>query len=69
MDIPWKDGAVIRVRAERGAVLVSANEAGLLSLAEQLSILAQERPGSHIHYDEENALEEGSCEWIVEKIP
>lgn len=69
MDIPWKDGAVIRVRAESGAVLISANKEGLLSLAEQLSILAQNRPGSHIHYDEENALEEGSCEWIVEKIP
>ena len=29
--------------------------------------LAEETPGSHIHYDEYNSLEEGSSELIIEK--
>lgn len=69
MEIPWIDGAQIRVRAEDGTLIVSANREGLLSLAEQLNILAEQKVYSHIHYDEENSLEDGSCEWIVEKIP
>ena len=30
--------------------------------------LAGEEPGSHIHYDEYNSLEDGSDELIIEKI-
>ena len=41
---------------------------GLLSLAGQLAALADAAPGSHIHYDEDNSLEDGSSEMIVEKV-
>ena len=65
--INWLDEARIGVRIEGGEVLISANRDGLLSLADQLTALAEELPGAHIHYDEYNSLEEGSCELIIEK--
>jgi len=48
--------------------IVSANKAGLISLAKNLTLLADELSGSHIHLDDYNSLEEGSSELIIEKI-
>ena len=67
MQIKWIDGAEIRVTIENGAVTMTANKEGLLSLATQLTALAEAAPGSHIHYDEYNSLEEGSAEMIIER--
>ena len=63
-----EEGAEIRVRIEDQAVTISANREGLLSLAEQCTMLADEKTGSHIHYDESNSLEEGSDELVVEIV-
>ena len=68
MEIKWKDDFEIRFRIEGGTAVISANRDGLLSLVEQLTALAGEEPGSHIHYDEYNSLEDGSHELIIEKI-
>ena len=68
MDLIWEDGAEIRVAVAGGSAVISANREGLLSLAIHLMSLAEETPGSHIHYDQWNALEEDSAELIVEKI-
>ena len=68
MTINWVDGFEIRVSAEHGEAVISANKEGLLSLAQQLTALAEETAGSHIHYDEYNALEEGSAELTIEKL-
>ena len=68
MRFEWIDGSTIRVITESGAVTVSANREGLLSLAKHLSRLAEEEPGSHFHLDEHNSLEDGSDELIVELI-
>ena len=67
MDMEWVDGFTIRVRSDAGTVVVSANREGLLSLAGQLTALADAEAGSHIHYDEYNSLEEGSSQMIIEK--
>ena len=67
MNIPWENGFEISVRIENGAATIAANKAGLLSLSRQLAALAQEKPGSHIHYDVHNALEDGSQELVIEK--
>ncbi len=40
----------------------------MLSLAKHLTALANGVPGDHIHYDEHNALAEGSEELIIERI-
>ncbi len=69
MEIRWKDGFVMDVRLVNGSVLLSANREGLLSLAGQLTALAEEEPGSHIHYDEHNSLEAGSADLIIERLP
>ena len=65
MKIEWVDGFEIRVSADHGEAVISANKEGLLSLARQLTALAEEPPGSHIHNDESKSLEEGSKELII----
>ena len=67
MDLNWEDGFTIAVRAEKGRALISANREGLLSLARILLALAEETPGSHVHLDASNSLEEGSAELIIER--
>ena len=56
------------MRVDRDAVVISANREGLLSLAGQMAALANEETGSHIHFDENNALETGSTELIIERV-
>lgn len=68
MEIKWIDGFCIRVNIVNGTAVISANKEGLLSLASHLTALAEEPPGSHIHYDEHNSLEEDSAEMIIERI-
>ncbi len=68
MTIDWVDGAEIRVSIETGEAVIAANKEGLLSLAQQLTALAEEPAGSHIHYDRYSSLEEGSADLIVEKL-
>ena len=67
MEIHWTDGFEIQVKIQNAVVVISANREGLRSLANQLAALAEEKPGSHIHYDEYNALEDGSAELLIEK--
>ena len=68
MKIEWIDGFEIHVSIADGTAVISANKEGLLSLAGQLTALAEEPPGNHIHYDDNNSLEEGSAEMIIERI-
>ena len=68
MKIEWVDGAEIHVRIDNGEAVISANKEGMLSLAGQLTALAKETSGSHIHFDQYNSLEEGSAELIIERI-
>jgi hypothetical protein len=66
----WDYGFTIAAQIQDGGVLIKANRAGLISLARHLLTLAQEQvpTGHHIHLDDSNALEDGSCELILEKI-
>ena len=68
MTTDWVDGFEIRVSIDNGEAVISANKEGLLSLAKQLTALAEETPGTHIHYDEYNSLEERSAELTIEKL-
>ena len=68
MDIKWVNDSEISVRVDCGTVVISANREGLLSLAGQMAALANEETGSHIHFDENNALETGSAELIIERV-
>lgn len=68
MEFTWEDGFEIATRVEDGAVVISANRAGLVSLSNHLLALAQEEPHGHFHLDEYNSLEDGSCELIVELV-
>ena len=63
----WEDGFTIRVSAGSREVVIYANREGLLSLANHFSALAAESPGSHIHLDDQNSLEEHSAELVIVK--
>lgn len=66
----WEDGFEIESRIIDNEIVISANQAGLISLAKQLLTLAQaEVPtGAHFHYDDSNSLEESSKGLIIQKI-
>ena len=68
MKIEWVDGFTIKTEANDGEFVISANKEGMLSLAKQLTALAEGEIGDHIHYDENNSLDEGSAELIIERI-
>lgn len=69
LQLCWENNFIIEVSVEKKEVLISANNEGLLSLANHLLTLAQKEVpiGSHIHLDEYNSLEEGSIDLIIEK--
>ena len=68
MTIEWVDGFEIKAVVEKDEIVISANREGLLSLAKQLTALAEGVSGDHIHYDVYNSLKEGSAEMIIERI-
>ncbi len=65
----WERGFIIDAQSNNESVVIRANKEGLISLAKQLLIIAQDQipKGYHFHYDESNSLENGSCEIIIEK--
>ena len=68
MEMKWEDGFSIAVKVEYNTVTITANKEGLLSLANHLTALAQDKgPGAHFHLDENNSLEENSIELIIER--
>ena len=68
MKIEWVDGFEIKAAIESGEIVIYANREGMLSLAKQLTALADGAPGDHIHYDEYNSLEEGSTGMIIVRM-
>ena len=68
MHIEWEQYFSVKVGVRDGEVTLSANREGLLSLARIFTALAEETPGSHIHLDDYNSLEENSAELIVERM-
>lgn len=65
----WVKGFNIKVKYEDGNFVLKANKEGLLSLANHLLNLAQQEipSGYHLHFYENNSLEEGSLDLIIEK--
>ena len=65
MRIRWEDGFEIHTSTREGEMVISANREGMLSLANILIDLANENPGTHIHLNEFNSLEDGSAELVI----
>ena len=69
MEIKWEDDSEISVRVEEdGAVVLSGNKAGLLTLSRMMADLAECEAGEHVHLDEGNGLEDRSKDIIIETI-
>jgi len=65
----WGEHFQISTRLFENEFLITANKAGLISLATQLLTLAQDDvlSGTHIHYDAYNSLENDSVAFIIQK--
>ena len=63
----WDEDFMIEVHSRNDEVVITANRAGLVSLARHLLELAQVEvpPGSHFHLDDSTGLEENSCSLVV----
>jgi hypothetical protein len=66
----WLPNTKIISKRDNDSFLIQANKDGLLSLGWQLISMAQNDVpiGVHVHYDDSNALEDGSVEFIIDKI-
>lgn len=60
LQLCWKPGFSIKVSSNNNEIIITANQEGLLSLANYLLNLAQvDVPcGTHIHLNEDNSLED-----------
>ncbi len=69
LQLDWENNFSIKVSKDNNEVTIKANCAGLISLARHLLTLAQQDVpnGSHIHLDENNSLEDGSIDLVIEK--
>jgi hypothetical protein len=67
----WAEGFRIEVGASAGEVVIRANSAGLVSLAQHCLTLAQAAvpAGSHLHLTDSVELEPGSGDLIIERAP
>ncbi|SFF07601.1 hypothetical protein SAMN05518672_11584 [Chitinophaga sp. CF118] len=65
----WENNFELKVKDDKNEIVLIANKAGLISLATQLLTLAQDSvpAGAHLHYDENNSLEDGSKDLIIQK--
>ena len=68
LQLEWEKNFSIKVIND-DVITIKGNRAGLISLARHLLTLAQiEVPdGYHIHLDENNSLEDGSVDLILER--
>ena len=66
--LEWDHGFSITCTFEDGEATISGNRAGLRSLARHLLVLSQEAVpvGTHIHLDDQNALEPDSIGLVIE---
>ena len=69
LEYEWENGFEIKTGISGGEIMISANKAGLISLAKQMLTLAQDTVpvGYHMHFDEYNSLAEESVGLIIEK--
>lgn len=65
----WEDGSSISVTVRNNQVFVTANPAGLRSLARHCLVLAQAGvpEGRHLHLDDWSGLADGSVPVTVER--
>lgn len=70
LDYKWEDKFEIKTEFKDGAIIISANTEGLISLANHFLNLAQRTVpnGYHMHFDDYNSLDDGSVELIVQKV-
>jgi hypothetical protein len=69
-DFYWEPGFALVAQCSEGGVRISGNREGLISLGRHLIALgmADVEKGYHVHLDDSNSLEDGSCEVILERI-
>ncbi|GGG05625.1 hypothetical protein GCM10010912_57850 [Paenibacillus albidus] len=70
VELDWEENFSISCSVDQETIKISANQQGLISLAKHLLNIAQcEVPiHTHLHFDDYNSLQDGSCDLIIEKV-
>ena len=65
----WQDGFTIKTEMVDGELVIKANKEGLISLANHLLNLSQDKipNGYHFHLDSSNSLEDDSVGIVLER--
>ena len=68
-EFEWEYGFSIETKYQNGMISIVANREGLVSLGKMFLALAQEEvpAGYHLHFDDNNSLESGSNEMVIER--
>ena len=66
----WDEEFELFLEIKEGSAILSANKAGLISLARHILLLARDEfpSGHHWHFDDLNSMNEGSAELIIGKF-
>jgi hypothetical protein len=68
MKLDWIPGYVIKTEIYKDSVIIKANRAGLLSLADHLKKITDLLEEYHLYLDETNSLENQSIGLTIVKI-
>lgn len=68
--LEWEDDFIIETKISENMIIIRANKSGWISMSKHFLTLEKDNvpKGIHIHYDELNSLEKGSCELVIQKI-
>ena len=67
--LEWSPGFEIEVQARSREIVIKANRAGLISLAQHMLTLAEDYVprGTHVHLDASRELEDASMDLVIER--
>jgi hypothetical protein len=70
LQLEWSPGFQIEVQAHSKEVLIRANKAGLISLAQHMLTLSEDPVpiGTHVHLDASRELEDTSLDLVIERV-
>jgi len=69
LHLEWSPGFEIEVQAHSREIVIRANRAGLMSLAQHMLTLAEDSvpSGTHVHLDASQELEDASLDLVIER--
>jgi hypothetical protein len=69
LGLEWSPGFEIEIQAHSTEIVIRANKAGLISLAQHILTLADDSvpSGTHVHLDATRELKDSSLDLVIER--